>query len=176
MPAIAFLLALALIQNPPSQADLSLSVSCGSKPNEVTLTILNQSTNDTAVLLGSADGNGDRYLPAELVVEVRRAQSAEFEPLVYAGVGGVTGGRTDHWIVTLPARATFTLPLRTTDFAANTPGFKSLTGPPEELRVRLTGRAITADLSLDMAGMKLWRLWTGTAVSNGLRVAADCGR
>ena len=178
MAAIHLGLFLMLLQNapPPPPPDIALTVACGSRPNEVALTILNQSGSDTAVLLGYAFGNGAQYFPRELVVEIKRAAGADFEPLLFAGPGGIAAGRMDHWILTLPARAAFTLPLRATDFSANTPGFNTLTAPPAELRVKLTGRSITADLSLDMSGVQLWRLWQGTAVSNSLRLAAECGR
>jgi hypothetical protein len=174
---MSLLVALALSQNPaPKPTDLTLSVGCSQRVNEVVLTIRNPGTTDTAVLLGYALGNGQRYLPRELIVEIKRDGNADFEQLLYNGTPSGIAGRIDHWIVTLPASASFVLPLRATDFSANVAGFRTLTGPPEELRVKLTAQAITSDLSLDMAGMKLWRLWTGTVVSNSLRVAAECVR
>jgi len=172
---LSLLIALALGQSPsPRQTDITLSVGCGRKANEVVLTILNPGPTDTAVLLGYAIGNGQRYLPRELIVEIKRDAGADFEQLLYDGPRGILGG-IDHWIVTLPASASFVLPLRATEFAANAAGFRTLTGPPEELRVRLVGQVIASDLSADMARMKLWNLWTGTAVSNSLKVA-ECGR
>ena len=157
------------------QADLSLSVACGARPNEVMLTIQNPSDANTAVLLGYALGNGRSYLPRELVVEIKRPQDSDFERLLHEGPTGIVG-RIDHWIVTLPARAHFILPLRASDFAATKAGFRILAAPPDELRVRLNARSIVADLSLDMARMRQWQLWTGTAVSNTLRWAAECVR
>ena len=174
---VSLLLALALSQNPaPKQTDLTLSVGCSQRANEVVLSIRNPGTTDTAVLLGYALGNGQRYLPRELIVEIKRDGNADFEQLLYNGTPSGIVGRIDHWVVTLPAGASLVLPLRATDFSANAAGFRTLTGPPEELRVRLTAQAITSDLSVDMAGMKSWRLWTGTVVSNSLRVAAECNR
>jgi hypothetical protein len=171
------LLALALTQGAvrPPEGDLALTVGCGPTRNEILLTITNGGSADTAVLLGYALANGGRYLPREVIVEIKRSSTADFEQLSYVGPAGIAG-RIDHWVVTLPAKARYALPLRATDFASATARFRPLAGPPEELRVRLTGRAITSDLSLDMAGMKLWRVWTGTAVSNSLRVAAECVR
>jgi hypothetical protein len=171
------LLAVALLQikEPLQQPSISFTAGCSARPDEVTLTIHNLTDTDTAVLLGYALANGRRYLPRELTVEIKRNRNSEFEPLVYNGPSNVAG-RMDHWIVTLPANASFILPLRASDFGANTAGFTPLTAPPEELRIRVTGKVIAADLSLDMAGMKLWHLWEGTAVSNSLRVVADCVR
>ena len=176
MPSISFLLAFALAQNPvPAlHPDVSLAVACAAS-NEISLTILNKGEVDTAVFLGYALGNGARYYPREIVVEVKRTATAEFEELRFVGPAAIAG-RIDHWIVTLPARATFTLPLLAGDFAGVAAGFRPLTASPDELRVRLTGRSITSDLNPDLAGIKAWRLWTGTATSNSLRFASECGR
>lgn len=177
MSGSPLLLALALMQNPapPPQADLTLSVGCGTKPNEVILTILNPSDGDTAVLLGYALDNGRSYLPRELVVEIKQGGNSDFEELLYYHPVTIVG-RLDHWVVTLPAGARFTLMLHTVDFASLTPRYIPLAAPPEELRVRLTGRPVAADLNPNMTGMKRWRVWTGTALSNSLRVAAECVR
>ena len=77
----------------------------------------------------------------------------------------------DHWVVALPVKATFALTLRAADFVA-TAG-RVAPQPVEELAVRLTGRPITFDLNLDMTGLRVWHVWTGTAISNSLRIA-DC--
>jgi hypothetical protein len=85
MPAIALLLVTAVMQSSaaPPQPDLTLAVACSSRPDEVTLTIVNPSTADTAVLIGYALANGGRYLPRELVVEIKRSVEADFEALLY---------------------------------------------------------------------------------------------
>jgi hypothetical protein len=171
-PVTALLFASFLMQSPAPQADLSLVLSCGEQPGEVTLAIHNSDQGDTAVLLGIALANGRLYLPRELVVELRRNGNPAVEELVYRGSGGIAG-RIDHWVVTLPARATFTLALRAVDFISTSPA--QAISPAEELRVRLTGRPITSDLNVDMTGLKTWRVWTGSARSNALRVS-DCSR
>ena len=173
-PLLLALSAIALFQTPvTAQSGLTLTVACGTTPGEVVLTILNRSDAATAVLLGYALANGRLYLPRELIVEIKRHPDSDFEELRYGGPAGIVG-RVDHWVVTLPVRDGFTLSLRAIDFFSAAVGFRPLTGPPDALRVRLTGRPITSDLSLDMTGMKLWRLWTGTAVSNNLPVATQC--
>lgn len=167
----AWLLALTLMQSPaPPRADVSLALSCGEQPGEVTVTIRNSGQADTAVLIGVALGNGRSYWPHELVVELRRSGSTEVEELVQRGPA-LIAGRMDHWVVPLPVRAAFSLRLRAADFFVTSPA--TAVWPAEELRVRLTGRPITSDLSLDMTGMKLWRVWTGSARSNALRLS-DC--
>lgn len=167
----SFLLAFSLIQRAPDpQPDLSLALSCGEQLGEVVLTIRNSGPIDTAVLIGIALANGRWYLPRELIVELKRSGSPEIEPLVYQGPTGIAG-RIDHWVVGLPVRATFTVALRPTDFISISP--PSVISPPSELTVRLTGRPITSDLNLDMRGMQAWRLWTGSASSNTLRLS-DC--
>jgi hypothetical protein len=169
--AIALLLAFSLTQSEaPPQPDLSLILRCGEQPNELALTIQNSGQTDTAVLIGIALANGRWYLPRELVVDLRRSGSAEVEQLVYRGPTGVAG-RIDHWVVALPVRATFTVLLRSTDFVSTTAA--TVATPPTELTVRLTGRPITSDLNVDMTGMKAWRLWTGSASSNTVRLS-DC--
>jgi hypothetical protein len=161
------------MQDPaPPQVNLSLVLSCGTQPGDVRLSIHNSDQTDTAILVGIALANGRWYIPRELVVELRRTGSTEVEELLYNGPTGIAG-RIDHWVVSLPVQATFTLTLRAADFI--TTSAAGAVSPPEELKVRLTGRPITSDLNVDMTGMKAWRVWTGTAVSNPLRIS-DCSR
>jgi len=164
-------LAFILMQSPPPpEADLSLALGCGEQPSELTLTIHNSGQTDAAVLIGIALANGRWYLPRELVVELGRSGDPEVEQLLYRGPTAIAG-RMDHWVVALPVRAKFILTLRASDFIS-TSAARTVT-PPEELRVRLTGRPITYDLNVDMTGMKTWRVWTGSASSNALRLS-DC--
>jgi hypothetical protein len=125
---------------------------------------------DTAVLLGISIANGRWHIPRELVVELRRSGSADIEHLVYRTPAGIAG-RIDHWIVGLPVRSTFTLPLRPIEFVSTSATPERAT--PSELTVRLTGRAVTSDLNPEMRGVQAWRLWTGTATSNSVRLS-DC--
>ena len=166
-----FLFALTLVQgSAPPPAAPSLVLSCGEQSSEVTLTIRNADQTDTAVLIGMALANGRWYQPRELVMELRRNGSPDVEELLYNGATNIAG-RIDHWVVALPAGATYALTLRAAEFAS-TSATRAGT-PPEELRVRLTGRPITSDLNVDMTGMKAWRLWTGSVSSNALRFS-DC--
>jgi len=170
---IAWLVAFNLMQSSaPPQANLSLALSCGAQPGDVRLSIHNFDQTDTAILIGIALANGRWYLPRELVIELRRSGSTEVEELVYNGPTSVAG-RMDHWVVGLPAQASFTLTLRAADFIATSPA--RVVSPAEELKVRLTGRPITSDLNVDMTGMETWRVWTGSASSNAMRLS-DCPR
>ena len=149
---------------------ISLNIRCGERPGDIYLSLQNIQDADTTVLLGIALANGRWYVPRELVVELKRRGSGEFEDLAYRTPSALAG-RLDHWIAPLPVGATFTLRLRANEFVSTTS--TNTSGPPEELRVRLTGRAIAGDLSNDMGGLKTWRLWTGQALSNTLRLV-DC--
>jgi hypothetical protein len=170
---VSWLLAFTLLQGPaPPQPNLSLVLTCGAQPNDVRLSIHNSDQTDTAILLGIAVANGRWYVPRELVIELRRIGSTEVEELVYKGPTSIAG-RIDHWVVALPVQAAFTLTLRAADFI--TTSSAQAVSPPDELKVRFTGRPITADLNVDMTGMKTWRVWTGTASSNTLRLS-DCSR
>jgi hypothetical protein len=171
--SVAWFVALNLMQNPaPHQRDLALVLSCGTQPGEVRLEIHNPEQTDTAVLLGVALANGQWYLPRELIVQLRRSGSTNVEELLYNSPSNIAG-RMDHWVVALPAQATFSLTLRAADFVATSPA--GTVSPPEELKVRLAGRPITSDLNVDMTGIKTWRVWTGSAISNALRLS-DCSR
>jgi hypothetical protein len=171
--SVAWFVALNLVQNTaPPEKDLSLVLSCGNQAGEVRLDVHNPDQSDTAVLLGIALANGRWYLPRELVVELRRSGSSDVEDLSYQSPSNIAG-RMDHWVVALPGQATFGLTLRAADFIATSPPGSA--SPPEELRVRLAGRPITSDLNIDMPGMKMWRVWTGSAISNALRLS-DCPR
>ena len=167
----SLLFALTLAQgSAPPPAALSLALSCGEQSSEVTLTIRNPDQTDTAVLIGIALANGRWYQPRELVMELRRSGSPEVEELLYKGATNIAG-RVDHWVIALPAGATYALTLRATEFVSTSAARAG--APPEELSVRLTGRPITSDLNVDMTGMKAWRLWTGSVSSNALRLS-DC--
>jgi hypothetical protein len=173
MAFLATILALVLAQSPgPLAVAPSLVLSCGEEPGEVMLSIHNRDQTDRAILLGVSLANGRWYLPRELVVELGRNGNAEVEELVFRGPSGIAG-RMDHWVVPLPPRSAFILTLRPSDFISTSAA--QAVSPPDELKIRLTGRSITSDLSLDMTGMKAWRVWTGTAVSNPLRIS-DCPR
>jgi hypothetical protein len=166
------LFGLGLMQNAQLPANLTLTLACGEQPSELVLTARNSGSTDTAVLFGLAFANGRWYEPRELIVELTRTGHAEPEDLVYNGAAGVAG-RIDHWVVALPARAAFSLTLRSSDFASTTQPVS--TGQPETLTVRLTGRPISSELNVDMQGMTNWRVWTDTARSNPLRLS-DCSQ
>lgn len=159
----ALFVALTFIQAPVQQPDVVLALTCGDQPRDLVLTLRNAGASDTAILLGRMLSNGQRYEPRELVVELTRSGRAEPEDLVFRGVSGVAG-RIDHWVVPLPARAAFTMTLQSSDFVSTTQPTPS--EPPAAVRIRLVGRAVTADLNVDMVGMKAWRVWTGSARSN----------
>jgi hypothetical protein len=173
MAFLAIVLTLVMAQGPAqSVAAPSLVLRCGEEPGEVTLSIHNPDQTDTAILLGVSLANGRWYLPRELVVELTRNGNPEIEELVFRGPSGIAG-RMDHWVVPLPTRSTFILTLRPSDFISTSAA--RAVSAPEELKIRLTGRSINSDLSLDMTGMKTWRVWTGTVVSNPLRIS-DCSQ
>jgi hypothetical protein len=167
---VALLFAAVSTQDTASMSAPTLRLSCGKTLSELALSIQNPDSTDTAVLLGITLSSGRWYLPRELVVEVQRSGRPGVEELIYAGPAGIAG-RIDYWIVPLPAGATFTLTMHAADFIAT--AAPRLVAPTDELRVRLSGRSITSDLNVDMNGMRAWRLWTGTARSNPLRLA-DC--
>jgi hypothetical protein len=164
----AFLSTLLFMQGPVPQSDLSLALACGERPGELILTIRNSGSSDTAILLGMAFANGRWYEPRELIVELTRSGNTAPEDLVYNGARSVAG-RIDHWVVALPIGAAFALTLRPSDFIALTQPAPA--APPEELRIRLTGRPVTSDLNVDMSGLKVWRLWTGSTRSNSVQVS-----
>jgi hypothetical protein len=167
----SLLLAFTLAQgSAPPPAALSLVLSCGEQSSEVTLSIRNADQADTAVLIGIALANGRWYQPRELVMELIRSGSPEVEELLYNGATNIAG-RMDHWVIALPAGATYALTLRAAEFVSTSA--TRTVAPPEELKVRLTGRPITSDLNVDMTGMKAWRLWDGSVTSNALRFS-DC--
>ena len=168
----ALFLALSLIQNPQPQSDMALTLACGEEPTELVLTIRNSGPSDTALRLGLAFESGRWYEPRELIVELTRSGNAQPEDLVYSGTRGVAG-RIDHWIVPLPTRAAFSLTLRSSDFVSTTQPTSA--ARPEALAVRLTGRALTSELTVDMGGMKGWRVWTGSARSNSLQLS-ECSQ
>jgi hypothetical protein len=167
MPAL--LAAIALQAGTP---DMSLVVSCGTKPNEIRVTMANQGSTDTSLLLGHVLANGKWYLPRNLVVEITRTNTSDVETLTYhpADVPAGIAGRIDHWVMSLPSQSSFTLVLRAADFISTTGRFTP--GPNDQLRVRFAGQPIPGPLNMDMAGIEGWRVWTGSLVSNALRLGS----
>jgi hypothetical protein len=164
---------LALVALQAVTPELSLTVACGVKANEIQVTMRNISDNDTAVLLGHVLANGKWYVPRNLTVEITRSGTGQVETLTYHPVDlpGVIAGRVDHWVMPLPSQSSLALMLRAMDFVSITRRFTP--GPADQLRVRFTGQPITGTLNPDMGGVRHWRVWTGTLESNALRLG-DC--
>jgi hypothetical protein len=155
-----------------ASTDIRLTLACGKSVDEVVVSLHNPGPEDTAVLLGRVVA-GARHLPQELMVEATIDQRTEQLAFRSAELPRSFASRMDHWVVELPVAATFMFTLRSGDFISTSgPG---LPQQPRELAVRLNGRPVTFDLNPDSAGMRQWRLWTGTAVSNRLRLAECSG-
>lgn len=157
----------------PLASKLSLNIACGAKRSEIRVTMQNSGDSDTAVLLGHVLANGKWYLPRNFVVEIVRPDTGQTETLIYEArdLRGGVAGRIDHWVMPLPGNASVTLTLRAIDFISIARRFTPT--PTDQLRVRFNGQPITSALSLDMTGVQLWQVWTGTLESNTLRLA-DC--
>jgi hypothetical protein len=81
----------------------------------------------------------------------------------------------DHWILTLPSEASFTLTLSPLDFFSPRTGLSPARLPsPATVSVRLRAGPVTFDLNPDMTGLRTQRLWTGTTTSNEIHTPTDC--
>jgi hypothetical protein len=163
---------LALFALQVAAADLSLAVSCGARQNQIRVAMQNNGNADTAVVLGTTLGAGGLYVPYNLTFEITRPRGGT-EKLIYhpLWLPAVIAGRLDPWLLPLPRQSTFTLTLPAMDFFSGKDRYQPQRG--DELRVTFMGNRVDDDPNGGMPDLRLWRVWTGTAKSNVLRLG-DC--
>jgi hypothetical protein len=90
---------------------ITLTARCQSL-QRLTLTLANTSASDTAIVIGTVLANGQKYLIDRLTLRATtqdgKREQYEYRPRDYPGV---IAGRVDDWILALPARSSFVLPV-----------------------------------------------------------------
>src|SRR6266550_466490 len=150
----------------PSQGQISLALACAGGQESARVIVENTGEGATGVLLGAVVGNYRWYLPAEMIFEALQGR-LHYAPADLPAIAG----RLDPWVVVLPSKSSFSFVVHAIDFMY---GFNRLSAFAGDLRVSLTGRALTDTRDSGyVSGMPVGQLWTGTATSNSLHIA-DC--
>lgn len=164
-----------LAQETMPPVEIELQCKAQANLSDLTFTLRNPGTADTAVVLGSTLGNGSVYLAQALSIEVRFVGTSSSSTFIYFNRDhALVAGRQDPWILPLPARSEFSLTIRSEDF-----WLTDLNKPLSDMRdiaeinAHLTAGKIV-DVSLDMPGVALTRVWIGEAQSSALPVPSDC--
>jgi hypothetical protein len=143
----------------------------------MTATIRNTGMQDTAVIFGIVLGNGSKYMVLGMTLEVTTdgsgpAEHHQYHPRHYPS--GIAG-RVDDWIVPLPVGGAYALTLEAADFIAGNERKDSL---PRDARIslRLPIRGPAGEPNPDVAGLRHFRVWTGSTalVSNELATSESC--
>ncbi len=177
---VAIILSLALTTPLAADESIVVSIAClaaAGAPPSLHLTVANDGDAPTTLLLGTSFANGRWYDLRDLTLLLTTARQADTEEFPYRSRQAPTAvaGRIDHWTVALPPNSSYSQNLELIDFFSPVRGVR-LTEVPmsSQLVVRLVGRAVTADLNLDMTGLQAVRYWTGTATSTRLTIPDDC--
>jgi len=175
----ALLVAAALLQITGAHAQpqpITLTAACSDAG--MTLTIRNAGPDDTAVMIGTVLANGRKYLIGELKLSATfpdgHVSGYTYSPPDYPAA---IGGRLDPWMLTLPAGASYVMPVTPSQFRTSALG--RLAAWPDPGRVQFTLRLMDPgreNVSPDAAGLLLMKVWHGVdaLISNELATAGKC--
>ena len=162
----------------PQQTPISVVLACEDS-QRFTVSIHNGGTTDTAVIFGLVLANGSKYLVEDMTMQVttdsgRLVEHYKYNPRHYpAGIAG----RADDWIVPLPVGASYSLTLTAADFLVGATYERRDSFPPDALlSLRLAIRGPTERPNLDVTGLRLFRVWKGSAMltSNEIAISERC--
>jgi len=162
----------------PQRTPISVALACEDS-QRMTVTIRNGGTADTAVIFGVVLANGSKYLVDDMTMQVttgsgRVVEQYKYHPRHYPS--GIAG-RVDDWIVPLPAGASYSLTLAAADFIVGANQERRDSFPPDALlSLRLPIRGPTEAPNLDVTGLRLFRVWTGSTMlrSNDIAISERC--
>jgi hypothetical protein len=155
----------------PQQVELDLQCRASANAVELRITLRNAGPTDTAIVLGTSIGNGQKYVADSLVLDVKRGRDGPVEKF-RPDVGNIAG-RVDPWIVPLPAASDFS-------FTRSINTFFSSTGKPPvlgngSLDIRLTLLRRTEDhFRGELVGPGLVKVFVGELATDWLRVPGQC--
>jgi hypothetical protein len=142
--------------------------------NTLQATLENTGTVPLSVVVGTSLGNGARLDMNQLTFEITsgRGEPREFRILQ----AGIVEGRTDPWIVSLPAHSLFRVTISTSDLY--NPKTSRLLGSEvlSKIRAQLVGApAVALDRNVGVESSNLQLLLTGTIHSNVLEKVSSRG-
>lgn len=158
-----------------SVAGLQLCISPGPQAAGATLEVKNTGPDDAVLNLGILLGNGSRQYPTAIRLLLTDGKGRQH----YAelAVPGIIGGRVDPFVLPLPSAASLTLPLRISNYIDSSGQVENWgTGPQKSFMVQaqFTGKGVSqAEANRDMKGIALMRYWTGTVVSNTVKIGKE---
>jgi hypothetical protein len=149
--------------------DLELRMQCLRSADAVALRInlRNVGSTDTAVVLGTSIGNGQRYAADSLVLDFKRSQNDDAEG--FRPTLGAVFGRIDPWIVTLPAASEFSFE-RPEDYFFSSRGDPLEIGSSGFIRLRLIQERFAGEL----VGAALVKVSTDQLQTEWVRVPGEC--
>jgi hypothetical protein len=153
-----------------SQAhELELNMQCLRSDDAVALrvTLRNVGSTDTAVVLGTSIGNGQRYVADSLVLEFKRSQGDDAEG--FRPTLGAIAGRVDPWIVTIPAVSEFSFE-RPEEYFFSSRGEPLKIGSGGLIRLRL----IRGRFAGELVGAALVKVSTDQLQTEWVRVPGEC--
>jgi len=155
---------------------LQLTLFQTSKPTAFLINLHNSTNRDINIKIGITLGNGQKHYidSVDLTLTTPDSRLLHLQPKGPAFIAG----RIGPLIVPLPAGATFSFPLNLDDCISIKEKIHKVVLSPGhyQLEVQYTGTGITPlEANLDMKGITLMHLWTGTAKSPPLSftVSAD---
>jgi hypothetical protein len=157
----------------PTQPELKIQCQMSAGSPILRISLLNESTSDTAIVIGMSIGNGRWYVADSVVVEVKRAHDGPVEIFRPGGGPPAIAGRVDPWIVPLPAGSEFSLALPMAKlFSRSGDSLRLGTG---EIFVRASiARHSNDRFNAEMVGPGLVKVFVGVLHTEWLRAPAEC--
>ena len=155
------------------QVELKVRCQLSAGSPALRITLLNGSTTDTAIVLGTSIGNGRWYVADSVVVEVRRGQEGRVEEYRPGGGPPAIAGRIDPWIVPLPAGSEFSLTLPIVRLSSQKGDSLSLGTGEIFIRARVV-RHPNDRFNAEMVGPGLVKVFVGELQTEWLRAPAEC--
>lgn len=153
---------------------MTLELTCGTGPTPaVTATLQNQTSRDARVVIGLRLWNGTRW-PSAVRLQHRVAGATQWQEFRHGGFP--VAGRLDPWVVSVPARGSFSFPIELKKFvtvASSGPSTSLIEpGAPRLVLEAEPLRAMNPNDPPDEGPP----IWTGMLSSNLWRVPDDCKR
>ena len=138
-------------------------------PLTLRLEIHNDGSEPTAIVIGDILANDRKYLLGSLAFVLHRDGAADATvEYVDPNFNGIVGGRVDEWLVALPPGSAYSLVLPMSDSVRR--NFLQ----PADVSARLVANPHWHNSSSDLAGLRFVHLWTGTLVSESVRISESC--
>jgi hypothetical protein len=138
-------------------------------PLTLRLTVRNAGSEPTAVVIGGILANDRKYLLGSLAFVLHRDLDADATvQYVDPTFNGIVGGRVDDWLVALPPGSAYSVVLPMSE------ALRRNFSQSANVSARLAALPHSEHSSSDLAGQRFVHLWTGTLVSESVRIPESC--